>query len=231
MTPDSAPAVSSKLSPFARHAKEWAFAQRGVVVSISSLCLLCHSVDARAQSLTKINQAVTQIEADAQALLTDPVRPKNLKSETFVEERLTDGELFYRLKDYLRASVIFTDIVEHYPRHRAYPDAVFLLGESLFQAGDYLGARNRYAQVIDRADAQEFKPYVQKSLSRLIEIAIKTRNFDGVEGYFQRLSQVPSSELEAATAYFQAKYLYNRAAPTDDFGSADDIDIDNFRIK
>ena len=82
--------------------------------------------------------------------MADPVRPLDRKSETFVEERLTDGELYLRLEDYLRAAILLTDIVDHYPTHRAYPEALFLLGESLFSADDYLGARRRYAQVIDR---------------------------------------------------------------------------------
>ena len=231
MTLGSALAVSPTLNRSASHVSAWASIwasisiwklarlREGTLARIAFALILCVAAQSSAQSKTKLNQAIAEIEADAQELLADPVRPKNLKSDTFVEERLTDGELFYRLKDYLRASIIFTDIVEHYQTHRAYPDAVFLLGESLFQVGDYLGAKGRYAQVIDRADANEFKPFVQKSLGRLIEIAIKTRNFDGVEGYFQRLSQVPSSELEAITAYFRAKYLYNKAVPSQDIES------------
>ena len=81
----------------------------------------------------------------------------------------------------MRASVIFTDIVDNYPQHRAYPDALFLLGESLFAASDYLGARTRYRQIIEHADQPAFRPYVQRALGRLIEIAIHTRDFDGVE--------------------------------------------------
>ena len=188
-----------------------------VSAALIALGMTWYGADAAAQQ-TKLNQAVAQLEADVQELSAEPLRPKNLRSDTFIEERLTDGELFYRLKDYLRASIIFTDIVENYPTHRAFPDALFMLGESLFAAGDYLGARTRYVQVIDRAAETLFRPFVQKSLGRLIQIAIKTRDFDGVEGYFQRLSQVPSSELEATTAYFRAKYLYNRAVDDGNVG-------------
>ncbi|MGB9339292.1 MAG: tetratricopeptide repeat protein, partial [Polyangiales bacterium] len=171
---------------------------------------------ASAQDLTSANRELSDLESDAQRLMADRVRPRDLKSATFVEERLTDGELYLRLEDYLRAAILLTDIVEHYPTHRAYPEALFLLGESLFFADDYLGARRRYSEVIDRSGDPTFAPYLQPSLSRLIQIAIHTRDFREVDGYFSRLEALPSSTLSITTAYFRAKYLYNRAIPVAD---------------
>ncbi|TFH32310.1 MAG: tetratricopeptide repeat protein [Myxococcales bacterium] len=169
-----------------------------------------------AQDVTAANREVAELESDTQRLIAQQVRRHDLKSDTFVEERLTDGELYLRLQDYLRAAILLMDIVEHYPTHRAYPEALFLLGESLFLAGDYLGARKRYAEVIDRSSDPIFAPHLQASLSRLIEIAIHTRDFREVDGYFARLEALPSSALSVTTAYFRAKYLYNRAVPVDD---------------
>jgi len=169
-----------------------------------------------AQDVTAATREVADLESDTQRLMARQVRPHDLKSDTFVEERLTDGELYLRLEDYLRAAILLMDIVEHYPTHRAYPEALFLLGESLFLAGDYLGARKRYAEVIDRSSDPIFSPHLQSALSRLIEIAIHTRDFDEVDGYFARLEALTSSKLSVTTAYFRAKYLYHRAVPIDD---------------
>jgi tetratricopeptide (TPR) repeat protein len=169
-----------------------------------------------AQDMTAANREVSDLESDAQRLMASRVRPHDLKSDTFVEERLTDGELYLRLEDYLRAAILLMDIVEHHPTHRAYPEALFLLGESLFLAGDYLGARKRYAEVIDRSSDPAFSAFLQMALSRLIEIAIHTRDFREVDGYFSRLEALPSASLSVTTAYFRAKYLYNRAVPIDD---------------
>ncbi len=184
------------------------------------VCLVAFMVTATASpaaaQLESINRTLTRLETDVDLLIKNPIRKKQLRSATFVEERLTDGELFFRLKDYLRASIIFTDIVEHYPNHRAYPDAVFLLGESLFFASDYYGARTRFSQVIDRASRADFRPFVQRALGRLIEIAIHTQNFEGIEDYFRQLSALPQDELETPTAYFKAKYYYSIAVPADD---------------
>ncbi len=168
---------------------------------------------ASAQDLNQLDRDLADIESDTQRLMSRPVRVNTLKSDTFVEERLTDGELYLRLEDYLRAAILFTDIVEHYQRHRAYPEALFLLGESLFRAGDNLGARRRYEEIIDNGSDPAFSPYVERSLGRLIEIAIDTQDFRGVDVYFTQLEAIPSAALSVTTAYFRAKYLYNRAVP------------------
>jgi tetratricopeptide (TPR) repeat protein len=175
---------------------------------------------AAAQDLSQANKELSDLESETQRLMSQQVRGHDSKSDTFVEERLTDGELYLRLEDYLRAAILFTDIVDHYPTHRAYPEALFLLGESLFLAGDYLGARKRYALVIERSNEPAFSPYLQMSLSRLIEVAIYTRDFRDIDGYFARLEALPSESLSVTTAYFRAKYLYNRAVPVDDVLSA-----------
>ncbi|MFW5876189.1 MAG: tetratricopeptide repeat protein [Myxococcota bacterium] len=187
-----------------------------VVRWLVAVFLTAGSAPAAAQNLGKVAREVTNIEGDAQQLVSSPLRRSRLRGAHYVEERLTDGELFYRLQDYVRASIVFTDIVENHSGHRAHPDAMFLLGESLFHAGDYLGARTRFREVIRRSDESAFRPYAAKSLGRLIEIAIHTRDFEHVEDYFQRLRRLPPKEIEAATAYFRAKYLYNKAVPVRD---------------
>lgn len=185
--------------------------QRSRWVAPTFALLLSWTTPGVAQKLDPLLAEVTDIEADARQLRESPLRRSQTLSPTHVEERLADGELYYRLGDYLRASVIFTDIVDHQKGHRAYPDALFLLAESLFQAGDHLGARTRLREILDHAGEAAFRPYVQQALSRLIEIAVQIRDFGGAEEYFARLNQLPTTELEAATAYYRAKYLYGVA--------------------
>lgn len=166
---------------------------------------------AAAQELAPTLHDLADVEGEVAQLRRSPLRRAQTQSPTYVEERLADGELFYRLQDYVRASVIFTDIVDNYATHRAYGDALFLLGDSLFRAGDYLGARTRFREVIERANEPAVRPFVQRSLGRLIEIAVHIRDFGGAEAYFERLSRLPSTDVEAGTAYYRAKYLYGVA--------------------
>src|SRR6195952_5653865 len=179
-------------------------------------CSVMFAPAVHAQDARKVEQQLRDLEIATQQLVAEPLRGQDLRSATYLEERLTDGELFYRLQDYVRASIILTDIVDNYPTAKSYPDALYLLGESLYAAKDYLGARTRLRQLIARANESAFRPYASRALGRLIEIAIFTRDFDGVEGYFAALAKLPPQEVEAATTYYRAKYLYNAAVPTDD---------------
>ncbi|HEY2733306.1 MAG TPA: tetratricopeptide repeat protein, partial [Polyangiales bacterium] len=186
-----------------------------IAVALFGLSAGARQRHARAQDLQTSLHEMTDIEQASAQLRASPVHGAELRSPTYVEERLTDGELFFRLHDYVRASIILTDIVENYPKHASYPDALSLLGDSLFEAGDYLGARERYRTILDHADEPTFRSRVQPALGRLIEIAIKIRNFDGIDRYFERLARLPAGEVEAATAYFKAKYLYSVAVPSE----------------
>jgi TolA-binding protein len=179
-------------------------------------CSVMFAPVVRAEDARKVEQQLRDLEISTQQLAAEPLRGQDLRSATYLEERLTDGELFFRLQDYVRASIILTDIVDNNPTARSYPDALFLLGESLYAAKDYLGARTRLRQLIARANEPQFRPYASRALGRLIEIAIHTRDFDGVDGYFAQLAKLPPQEVEAATAYYRAKYLYNSAVPTED---------------
>ncbi len=192
-----------------------------VVVMVSLVGAVMHENYARADDLTPTKRELSDIETSATQLRQLPLTGSQLRSATYVEERLTDGELFYRLRDYVRASIIFTDIVDNYPNHASYPDALFLLSESLFQAGDFLGARARYRLILDHADEARYRPHLQSALGRLIEIAIHIRDFDGIDRYFEKLAQLPPSEVEAATAYFRAKYLYSVAVSADAWNDPD----------
>jgi len=171
---------------------------------------------AHAQDLESITRELTSVEGQADALVHEPLEVNQRRSPTYVEERLTDGQLFYQLQDYIHAAIIFTDLVDNYPDHAAFPDAQFLLADSLFRAGDYFGARSQFRIVIDHASESRFRPYTQRALGRLIEIAIHTRDFDGIEDVFSALSRLPPAEIEATTTYFRAKYLFSRAVPTEE---------------
>ena len=162
---------------------------------------------ALSQGLTR---EIAEIEGDASGLAATTIRAEQLRSATYVEERLTDGQLFYNLKDYPRAAIIFTSIVDRYPNSAAYPDALALLAASLFEAGDLYGARTRYREIIEAGGQAGYERHLESALSRLIEIAIKTRNFDGVESYFAKLSQLPPSKVRGAAEYHRGKYLYHQ---------------------
>ncbi|QQR89249.1 MAG: hypothetical protein IPJ88_13690 [Myxococcales bacterium] len=197
---------------------------RWLLVALLGLLLAAKTTEVKAEDLDAVQRELIDIEGRARTISQGVNRAKPPQGPTYVEERLADGELFYRLKDYSRSSIIFADIVDHYPNHAAYPDALMLLGESLYMSGDLYGARAQFRALLDRGQEPAFRSYTQRALSRLIEVALRTRDFSGVEPYLERLQQIPSASLQAATAYAKAKYFYHRAINRDLSSSAEDFD-------
>src|SRR4051812_17698610 len=55
-------------------------------------------------------------------------------SADLADRRVLDAQVLFSLKNYEEAATLLLDVVEKWPNSRAYDDALFLLGESLFQA-------------------------------------------------------------------------------------------------
>jgi tetratricopeptide (TPR) repeat protein len=171
--------------------------------------LLLAPFGAAAQDLERIATQISSLE-DQAAQLQRSQSDDEVESPRRVEERLTDAELLFNMQDYTRASILYLDVVENHTNHPGYPEALFRLAESLFQSQNFYGARSRYREVLDHATQPGFRGYAQDALGRLIEIAIHLDEFEGVESYFSRLSQLPPSEVTSATHYARGRFLYHQ---------------------
>ncbi len=75
--------------------------RRGIVPFTLLFCVLASAApEAAAQDASAATREVADLESDTQRLMAQRVHPHDRKSDTFVEERLTDGELYLRLEDY-----------------------------------------------------------------------------------------------------------------------------------
>lgn len=192
---------------------------RGWAFTAVLAALLAPSV-ARSQDLDDVGSQLTVLEGQTAQIgqLATSAASGAARQGPNYQERFADAELLYRLRDYARAAVLFTDIVENYANTPAFPQGLYLLGDALFQAGDRYGARTRFRQVLDHANEPVFRPFVQRALGRLIEIEIALGANDDessrrVEEYFRRLGQIPPSEIEAQTTYTRGKFLFLRGTP------------------
>ena len=168
-----------------------------------------------AQDMSAAGNEVSSIEAQSARLASTLERAATGtgRPAVSVEDRFAEAELLYRLRDYARSAVLFTDIVENHTDSPAYPQSLFLLGDALYQAGDRYGARTRLREVMRHITEPTFRPFVQRALGRLIEIAIRLNDYAGVDEYFRQLGQIPPSEVEGQTAYIRGKYLFLRTNP------------------
>jgi hypothetical protein len=119
------------------------------------------------------------------------------------ESRLTDGQSLMIFKDYLRAAIIFYDLVENQRnRNRPnYSEALFDLAEALFHNRNYIEARRFYRMVTEHPNG---RPYLNGSLVRLMQIALNTDDFQQVDEIHNRLLR------EFSTATPESEYLWGK---------------------
>jgi tetratricopeptide (TPR) repeat protein/archaellum component FlaC len=123
------------------------------------------------------------------------------------DRRVVDAQVQLSVKNYDEAATIALDVVEKYPNSRAYADALYLLGEALFQAHDFYSARHYLQEAVAKNTGS--KPE-QMALQRLVEVALHTGDYENVDAYLNRLQNVPPSAMEPTVPYVRAKYYFFR---------------------
>jgi tetratricopeptide (TPR) repeat protein len=126
------------------------------------------------------------------------------------EARVANGELLFRSKDYARASVVFSEILEEFPDTPSYPDALWLRAETYYQSHEYLAARRDYRQLVDRGSEARFNPYFARALSRLVDVSLRVDDLKGLDEVFARIGQVPPSQVDAGFNYAKGKAYFAR---------------------
>lgn len=133
-----------------------------------------------------------------------------------VEQRLANGEVLYRMGasnggnagDLERAALVFSEIIEGFPETRSASDAMWLRGETYYASEEYLSARRDYRSIVDRANDPRYAPYVGKAVGRLVDVAIRLQDFASLDDVFQKMNQVPPSQVDAALTYARGKAYY-----------------------
>ncbi len=125
------------------------------------------------------------------------------------ERRLANGELLFRLKDYTRAEIVLSEVIEEFPNTPSYPDALWLRGETYYATHDYLAARRDFRALVDRGAETRFQTYLGKALDRLVDVALR---LDDAPQTFapliEKFNEVPASQVDAGLFYAKGKAEY-----------------------
>jgi tetratricopeptide (TPR) repeat protein len=127
-----------------------------------------------------------------------------------VEQRLANGDLLYQSKDYVRASLVYSEIIEGFPNTPSYTDAMWMRGETYYASEEYLSARRDYRELVNHSSEPRFAPYLSKALARLVDVSIRLGDYDSLDEVFQKLGQVPPSQVDAVLQYAKGKAYYFR---------------------
>lgn len=154
-------------------------------------------------------RAQTEVNAVANEVASVQAAIDKAKGERYsVEQRLTNGELLYRTKDYSRATVVFSEILEEFPDTLSYVDALWLRGETFYAEKEYLSARRDYRQIVDRGNEPRFSPYVPRALARLVDVCLRINDLAALDDLFTKLNQIPASQVDAGLSYAKGKAYY-----------------------
>jgi tetratricopeptide (TPR) repeat protein len=127
-------------------------------------------------------------------------------------QRVAAGDILFRNKDYERAIEVFSQVVELGRQGRAdsasLADGLFFLGESYLKTKQYLSARRAYREIVDKGSSSPYDSYAGRAVSRLIDIALRTQNYESLDEIFAKLNSLPSSGSDGSLQYARGKALF-----------------------
>jgi tetratricopeptide (TPR) repeat protein len=173
----------------------------------------------RAGPVQDAHRKLVDLEERARVLRSG-FRESYVKDPAAADKRVIEAEKLFAIKNYSAAATLCLDVIERYPQSRAFDDATLLLAESLFKDGDLLSARRYFEQAAKKPVLTKRE---QRALQRIVEIALRTGDYDGIEQHLQRLSQVPMGDADPAVPYVRGKYYFFRDRPDEALGVLEGI--------
>jgi tetratricopeptide (TPR) repeat protein len=178
----------------------------GLTLSAAAALWLGLPRPAWAGDVEDANGRLVDLEERVRTLATQ-FQDAPISDPNVADRRVLDAEMLFNLKNYDEAATVLLDVIEKYPNSRAYEDAIVLLGDSLYQNRDLYSARRYLRQAVEKKTGSRQE---QKALQRLLEIALHTGDYEGVDDYLHRLEAIPPQSLEPSVPYVRGKYAYFR---------------------
>ncbi|MFP4597144.1 MAG: tetratricopeptide repeat protein [Persicimonas sp.] len=161
---------------------------------------------ANAQGPNDYHAQARGLEQQIAQLEDSYLKPALLRSRYKIEARFNDAKVAYLLEDYTRASILFVGLVDNPDAENldSYREALYLLGESLYEQRNFLAARTYYDKVVTRGRGR----FYQDSVKRLLELAARTGDYQGVDDLYDALDS--QSGLSPGVHYVRGKTLYKQ---------------------
>jgi TolA-binding protein len=159
-----------------------------------------------AAQVEQVHVQAKNAEDNLRVVETQYVGQSEPTGEEALLRRFSDGEIQYLLGDYATASVLFYDLVgdKTFQKNSKYPDALFYLGDALYQQGNWGSARVYLRELLTLESAR-----YQEALGEYLEATSKLNDFSNIEPYIQR-ARGPNGELPPELAYVYGKWLFKR---------------------
>lgn len=124
------------------------------------------------------------------------------------EQKLIQGELLLKGKDYYRATLILSSVVDSYPGTRSAADAVWLRAEACYQNGEWLAARRDLKTIVQSNGDPKFSKHVAVALGRLIDVALRLDDVAGLLSLEKHMSDSGMQKSDPSFSYIKGKWAY-----------------------
>jgi tetratricopeptide (TPR) repeat protein len=175
-----------------------------VGLSLGVVGLLAVPSAARADDIDTWAAKLIDMEQRAGTMIYD-LKGEPTPSPDLADRRVIDAQVLFNLKNYEEAATILLDVVDKYPNTRAYDDAIYLLGEALFYAQDFHTARAYLEKAVAKNNGSKAEA---QALQRLVEISLRTGDYEHVNDYLARLQNFPAANVSPSVPYVRGKYYY-----------------------
>lgn len=180
-------------------------------LALLAMASVASAADTRvsAGTATKLDQVSAQLRNASENLAvveTQYVGKREPGSQAVQERRFSDGEIQYLLQDWPTASVLFYDLVsdKSFEGNPKRPDALWYLGDSLYQQGSYASSRLYLRELLTQDS-----PRYREGLARYLEASSKLNDWGDLEPYLAR-ARGPDGRLPPDVQYVYAKWLARR---------------------
>ncbi|RAL25001.1 hypothetical protein DL240_01965 [Lujinxingia litoralis] len=174
------------------------------VIGLTGSSAAAQATGVRAFSSAQARDGVNALEAQLNELEERYLVPAVVESRFRLESRFNDAKVAYLLADYPRASVLFVAVVDNdrVRQFDSYAEALYLLGDSLYQMRSFRAARSYFRRVVELGPAEFYQP----AIVRLLEIAGEIDDYSGVDALYARLDNL--EQVNPALHYTRGKTLY-----------------------
>ncbi|MEZ4224102.1 MAG: tetratricopeptide repeat protein [Polyangiaceae bacterium] len=176
------------------------------LLSVPGLASALSSSDARGRaqlSVQAVERELPNVQSAAKRVRQTRLTPA---------QRVAAGDILYHNKDYARAIDTFSQVVELHRQGKAdanaHADGLFFLAESYFASKQLLSARRHYVEVLDKAGQGPYAKYAGRSVSRLVDVSLRTGTLEKLDDVFAKLNQLPGSDASGSLQYARGKLLF-----------------------
>ena len=173
------------------------------------------------QSVGALESDVRRLEGEMGRIESLWAGPIDLTTQAGMDERLSQGELYFLLKMYEQASLSLYGAISppdalrpvdaELLKQPGYVDGIYQLAESLYELRNYTGARIYFEQLLQ----VEGHSYQARAITALMDIGTRLRDNSKLQSYYAQYSALAPDGIPG-----EVRYLYGKALLLTGLGDA-----------